>query len=248
MNVARIAGAGTVMLVLGAVAWLGVSHLVGSSPVTAVELVTSIEQNKQSLLEGLHQGQPLYSKLEKYKRSRLGPSNYPDKVIDETWLQPGENGSIETGVGTMRSLDGELLGYSSLERSVLVFTDVATGMTFDINVGHWDSLESWLNEVWNRPQTIQDPGVEFKGQGRLNQRESLIYEWSYTSQGGPDDGAQRSMLRRIELVEDAPLLYRESLYEIDDQGVRTLIEDTTVVEYGLLPEGSTVPTVADYSP
>ncbi len=248
MSAARIAATGALFLVLCAVAWIGISHLVGSSPATATKLATLAQQNKQSLLDGIAEGQPLYFKLEKYKTNRLGPSDYPDRVIDETWLSAGANGSIEAAVATMRSLDGELLGYTRLENGGLVFTDVATGMTFNINVDHWGSLESSVNEVWNRPQALQDSGVEFKGRGRLNERESLIYEWTYTSQGGPDSGAQRSMLKRIELVEDAPLLFKESSYEVDDQGVKTLIEETTVVEYGLLPEGSTVPTVADGSP
>ena len=245
MKVARMAVAGTLILALGAVAWMGVAQLVGSGPATAAELVASVEENKQSLLDGISEGQPLYFKVEKYKRNRLGPSDYPVRVIDETWLRAGENGSLETGVATMRNLEGEMLGYTRLNEGTLKFTDVATGMTFDINVGHWDSLESSVSEVWDRLLTIQSSGVDFKGRGTLSQRESLIYEWRPTPQGSQDGGTQPSILRRIELVEDAPLFFKESVYEIDDQEIRTILEETTVVEFRLLPEGSTVPSLAN---
>ncbi len=245
MKIARVPVTGALILVLGAVTWIGVSQLVGIGPAaTATGLVASVQEDKQSFLDGIRGGQPLYFKVEKYKRNRLGPSDYPDRVIDETWLRAGEDGSIETAVAKMLNLEGEMLGYTQLNSGVLEFTDVATGMTFDINVDHWDSLESSVSEVWNRLLEIQGQGVDFKGRGRLNQRESLIYEWRYTSQGGPDDGTQRSMLKRIELVEDTPLFFKESLYEIDNQEVRTLLEESTMVEFRLLPEGSTVPTVA----
>lgn len=241
MQVARVAVAGALVLVLGAVVWIGVAQLVGTSPATATGLAASVQENKQSFLDGIRGGQLLYFKVEKYKRNRLGPTDYPDRVIDETWLRAGKDGSIETAVAKMRNLEGEVLGYTQLNHGVLVFTDVATGMTFDISVDHWDSLESSVSEVWDRLLEIEGPGVDFKGRGRLNQRESLIYEWRYTSQGGPDDNTQRSMLKRIELVEDTPLFFKESLYQIDNQE-STLLEESTMVEFKLLPEGSTVPT------
>ena len=161
-------------------------------------------------------------------------------------MRAGQDGSLETVVATMRSLEGELLGYTLVSDGALVYTDVGTGITIDMkSLDHWGRLESLVDATWSGLLTLQGPDVEFKGRGSLHQRESLIYERSRTSQGGPDEGAQQSLVSRIELVEEAPLLNKYSLYEIDDQGARTLVAENTVVEYRLLPEGSAIPTVPD---
>ena len=249
MNAARMAAAGALILALGAGAWIGISQLVGNSPVTAAQLAASAQEDKQSLLDGIREGRPLYFKKYDFRRDRLGPGYYyPDRVILEEWLRAGEDGSTETVVATMRSLEGELLGYTLLSDGSLVYTDVGTGWSVDMIGNLWGSLESTVNTYWDGLLTLQGPDVEFKGRGSLHQRESLIYERSRTSQGGPDEGAQQSMVSRIELVEEAPLLIKYSLYEIDDQGARTLVAENTVVEYRLLPEGSAIPTVPDHSP
>ena len=245
MNAARMAAAGALILALGAGAWIGISQLVGNSPVTAAQLAASAQEDKQSLLDGIREGRPLYFKYADFRQGRIGPSDYPDRVVQEEWRRAGEDGSIETVVATMRSLEGELLGYTLVSDGAWVYTDVGTGMTFDINVDHWGTLESSVNAYWDGLLTLEGPDIEFKGRGSLHQRESLIYEESYTSQGGPDEGSQQPMVWRMELVEEAPLLNKYSLYEIDDQGARTLVEETTVVEYRLLPLGSAIPTVPD---
>ena len=249
MRVAQLGVAGILILVLAAVVWMGVQQLGGSSPATAAEIAASVQQDKESLLTGIREGRPLYFKKYDFRRDRLGPGYYyPDRVILEEWLRAGEDGSTETVVATMRSLEGELLGYTLLSDGSLVYTDVGTGWSVDMIGNLWGSLESTVNTYWDGLLTLQGPDVEFKGRGSLHQRESLIYERSRTSQGGPDEGAQQSMVSRIELVEEAPLLNKYSLYEIDDQGARTLVAENTVVEYRLLPEGSAIPTVPDHSP
>ena len=249
MKAVRTALVGALILALGAVAWIGISQLVGNSPATAAELVASIEADKQSLLDGIRGGRPLYFKKYDFRRDRLGPDvYYPERVIMEEWLRAGEDGSLETVVATMRSLEGDLLGYTILSDGSLVYTDVGTGWTVDMIGNLWGNLESTVDTYWDGLLTLQGPDVEFKGRGSLHQRESLIYERSRTSQGGPDEGPQQSLVSRIELVEEAPLLNQYSLYEIDDQGARTLIAENTVVEYRLLPQGSAIPTVPDHSP
>ncbi len=249
MNAARMAAAGALILALGAGAWIGISQLVGNSPVTAAQLAASTQADKQSLLDGIREGRPLYYKYDDFRKGRPGPSDYPDRVVQEEWLRAGEDGSLETVVATMRSLEGELLGYTLVSDGALVYTDVGTGITIDMkSLDHWGSLESLVDATWSGLLTLQGPDVEFKGRGSLHQRESLIYERARTSQGGPDEGPQQSLVSRIELVEEAPLLNKYSLYEIDDQGARTLVAENTVVEYRLLPEGSAIPTVPDHSP
>lgn len=241
MYKARIAGVGTLVVVV--VALIAVLYFGRTDQITATEISTLAQQNKQSVVDGVANGQLLYVKFEEYRRNRPGPIEYPDTVITETWLGQGENGSIDPYVSTVRTLDGVLLQHGRVQDGVSVITDVATGRTFTMNTGNGQTLSSWLDEVWDRPQLIQDSDAEFIGQGSLNQRQSQVYEKSFTFEGGPDAGMQMAMIKRIELIEDAPLLLKQSLYDVDSQGTKSLVEESNLVEYKLLPSGSTVPPV-----
>ena len=77
MNAARMAAAGVLILALGAVAWIGVSYLAGSDPATAAQLAASVQEDKQSLLDGIREGRPLYFKKYDFRRDRLGPVTLP---------------------------------------------------------------------------------------------------------------------------------------------------------------------------
>ena len=74
--------------------------------------------------------QPLYLKVEKYKRnSSRALAIHPDRVIDETWLIAGEDGSIETADRQECSiLKVRCWRTHSCNSGVLAFTAVATGM------------------------------------------------------------------------------------------------------------------------
>ena len=97
----------------------------------------------------------------------------------------------------------------------------------------WSSPAEWIDWIWNLPRHLaSDPDLEFKGIGELNGRATLIYETSSDS---------RKTRWEQELVEDAPLLLRRSNYRIDSEGVETLTQEETVVEYRLLPPGSSIP-------
>ena len=53
--------------------------------------------------------------------------------------------------------------------------------------------------------------------------------------------APESGKTRYEFVEEAPLLRRFSAYRMDRDGRETLFHDQTVIDYRLLPIGSSVP-------
>ena len=237
MRVAQLGVAGILILVLAAVVWIGVSQLGGSNPATVAEVVSSVEQNKQSLLDGIAAGQPLYYKVEKYQRDPIGPAGpgtYPNTTISENWFVPGEDGRITNVAGTLRNLQGELLGYSQLVNGVLTYTDIGTGMTMDMAAHDYSvTLESVVEWFWALPQALQSRGYAVKEPGTLNQRESLIYE-----------RATDGRLIRVEVVEDAPILFKESHYEGDTAVQDALTSESTFVEYKLLPVGRALPDPA----
>ena len=100
----------------------------------------------------------------------------------------------------------------------------------EMNV-QWHSPAEWIKEIWNLPRNLASHrNFELKGIGELHGRATLIYETSSDSRK-----------TRWALVEDAPLLWRTSTYQIDGQGLEILTEEETVVEYRLLPPGSSIP-------
>ena len=220
--------AGVLILVLGAGVWIGVEQLRGNSPATDAEISASAEQNKQALLEGIRQGRPLYFKTVKYKREPARDGD-PNTLVYEDWMVADQDGQRTDIVGTLRDTEGNLLGYTELhDDGTVTYTDLVAGMVLPLRPEFLSDIEGSLSPFWDAMLSLQDSGWEFKGRGTLNDRTSLIFEREY------DDGETR----RIEVVENAPLLRSESRYE---DGV---LEESTVVEYRFLPLGSALPNPA----
>ena len=107
--------------------------------------------------------------------------------------------------------------------------------TFDNLVTYRRStLSDWLGYSWQTADYAARSGAEFKGRGKLNGWDSLIYEWRRDAD-----------LQRLEIVENAPLMMRESAYIINEPGELILRQSNTVLEYQLLPLGSEAPPL-DY--
>ena len=234
--------AGGLILVLAAVVWIGATQLGGNpSPAPApapevVEVATTSEQNKQSLLIGIAAGQPLYYKVLKYQKDPLGPGgpgSYPSTTISENWFVAGDDGQISDAVATLRTTEGVLLGYNKLVDGALVYTDIQTGDEFVLNHDFSGALSSIVDSFWALPQSLQNRGVAVKEQGTLSERASLIYEKQQSN----------GRLRRTELVENAPMLYKESIYDGASAVQSALRWENAIVEYRLLPAGTDLPTV-----
>ena len=144
----------------------------------------------------------------------------------------GDDGLVGAVVATKRNL----LGYTELRNGVQVYTDVATGETLEFHMDE-TPLADAFGDFWDGLQ-VQDEGAVFKGRGTLNTRTSLIYELSVPSEDA---------YVKVELVEDTPLLYRESIYEGDSANQSRLLRESGIVEYRLLeksPLGSALPDPA----
>ena len=224
--------AGVLILVLGAGVWIGVEQLRGNSPATDAEISASAEQNKQALLEGIRQGRPLYFKTVRYKKDPVvfgERGSHPQTTIVEAWMVADEQGQRVAMASTVRDLEGNLLGYVELhDDGTVTYTDLVAGLILPQPPEFLSDIEGTLSPFWDHMLSLQGPEWEFKGRGALNGRTSLIFEREY------DDGETR----RIEVVENAPLLRSESRYE---DGV---LEESTVVEYRFLPLGSALPNPA----
>ena len=92
---------------------------------------------------------------------------------------------------------------------------------------------AWLIPAWETADFAERAGAEFKGRGNLHGWESLIYEWSTDTQ-----------VQRLEIVESAPLIARDSTFAIDQHGHLTLTRSNTVLDYQLLPPGIEPPAVS----
>ena len=220
-------------MVLGAAAWIGLSQFGGSNPAMTPEIAASAEQNKQALLDGIRQGRPLYFKTVRYKKDPVvfgERGSYPQTTIVEEWMVADEQGQRVAMASTLRNLQGDLLGYVELhDDGTVTYTDLVAGLILPQPPEFLSDIEGTLSPFWDAMLSLPGPEWEFKGRGTLNERTSLIFEREY------DDGETR----RIEVVENAPLLFSESRYE---DGV--LEEQSTKVEYRFLPLGSALPNPA----
>ena len=234
MKSARISGAVALILLMGVAIWGGTLHFLENGTNIAGEALSPVDRNEQVLLDGLADGRILYFKIEDYRMDRIipGTSDPPHRVIIENWLQPDTGEEGELTLATMRDQNGGLLQYTQATDGKYTTTVVSSGETMEMNI-QWGSPAEWIGWIWNVPRHLtSDPDLEFKGIGELNGRATLIYEgWSDS----------RKTRRERESVEDAPLLWRRSTYQTDSEGRETLTDDETVVEYRLLPPGSSIP-------
>jgi len=141
------------------------------------------------------------------------PGNLPQRLVKEIWLGAKPDGTIDTALTTLNFPDGP---------ETTDMTDVYGRLT----------LEDWLNLTWQIADLAQRSGAEFKGSGELHGWESLIYEWSTDTE-----------VQRLEIVERAPLIARESTLELDPQGELTLAQSNGVLDYRMLPLGEEAPAV-----
>lgn len=139
----------------------------------------------------------------------------PQRFVREIWLGANPDGTFDTAVTTLWLEDGP----DTIDNLV---------------VYRRSTLSDWLGYAWKTADYAERSGAEFKGRGELHGWDSLIYEWR-------KDGD----VQRLEIVEDAPLMMRESAYTIDERGEPTLLQSNTVLEYQLLPPGAEAPPV-DY--
>ena len=137
----------------------------------------------------------------------------PQQFVTETWLGAKSDGTFATAVTTLWLEDGP--------------DTIDTLVTY-----RRSTLSDWLGYAWKTAEYAERSGAEFKGRGKLRQWDSLIYEW-----------ARDSDVQRLEIVEDAPLIMRESAYTINQEGGLTLTQSNTVLEYQLLPPGAEAPSV-----
>ncbi len=151
----------------------------------------------------------------KTEQYQSAPSGHlPQRFQTEMWLGAKPDGTITTAVSTLH------------------FPDGPETMDMTATYGH-QTLTIWLNQAWETADFAERAGAQFKGRGNLHGWDSLIYEWSTDTE-----------VQRLEIVESAPLIARESTYDIDQHGALTLTRSNTVLEYRLLPPGIEPPAVS----
>ncbi len=135
----------------------------------------------------------------------------PQRFVSEIWQGVGPDGKVDRSVSRLWLEDGPET------------LDMGAGM------GH-HALAAWREQVWNLPEFLEAASFELKGHGTLRGMESVIYEME-----------SESRLERNEIAADAPLIARDSTYEIDGNGDLVLVSENAVLDYALLAPGSEPP-------
>ena len=220
------------VVALGLAAWLVFVLVDGSKPAL---------QGKEELVGGLTTGRVLHIRWEEYQRERItfcGPE-HPDRLTGESWEEVGADG-LFSGVAVSRSPDGHLLAYMEITSGEVEYMDVATGhrMYYGSPSPSADSQVSWIEGIWDWPETIVDDGYLFKERSELNGHDSLVFEKALV-----DDWDSKERIWGMEFPEDYPVLFSSASYTVGEGGERRLESEHTFVEYRVLPDGSTVPTI-----
>lgn len=221
-----------VVVALGLVAWLVFGLFDGGRPAL---------QGKDELIGSLVPGRVLYIKYEEYIEERItfcGPEQ-SQTVVGESWEEVGVDG-LFSGVAVVRGPDGQLLTYMEITGGEVESTDVATGqrMYYGSASPSAEDVALWTRAVWKRPASMMDDGYTFEGRSELNGRDSLVYEETWTDSW---DGGKN--VRGMEFVEEKPILFRQSIYDVGEGGQRTLVNQHTFLEYRVLPQGAVVPII-----
>ena len=136
----------------------------------------------------------------------------PQRFVSEIWQGVGPDGKVDRSVSRLWLEDGP----ETLDMGTVGMGYHAPG--------------ALLEQVWNLPEFLEAAGFELKGHGTLRGMESVIYELE-----------SESRLERIEVAVDAPLIARDSTYEIDANGDLVLVSQNAMLDYALLPLGSEPP-------
>ena len=241
MNAARIYAAVALSLLLGVAVGGATVYFLGNGASYPSERQRAT-LDRQALLNGLAGGRILYLRSEDYQHDRTIPgiAHPPKRVLEEIWWRPQTSRHPELFVATLRDTDGHLLQHqlTTDETMTTIFVSGGGSVKADSNevvsteLYHTlPSVEDFVEQTWEwRKRLEADPYFEFKGAGKLNGRASLIF-WHSSDWG-------KSL---YEFVEDAPLLSRASVYRVDNYGREALHYEHTVIDYRLLPAGSSVP-------
>ena len=208
------AGPAAGALLLGILLAASTLACAGPTPTTVADLISlDAAAHQKALVDGMTAGRLLYVKTEQYQSEPSG--SLPQQFVTETWLGANPDGTFATAVTTLWLADGP----DTIDNLV---------------VYRRSTLSDWLGYAWKTADYAARAGAEFKGRGKLNGWDSLIYEWQRDAD-----------VQRLEIVENAPLIMRESAYTIDQHGELILTQSNTVLEYQLLPPGAEPPPV-DY--
>ena len=213
-------------VVAGISARVGWGYLGSRDTVTAANLSAAASDKKQSLVDGARNGQILYYKATDFKKGRLGLSEMPEHVVVENWISKGDDGNIGSAVSVTRNMTGVALVYSYLENGQIISRDLKSREELTSPIFHRKALEDWVGEIWGRTESGIGPDGQSKKSGTLNGKTSVVFEL----RANQDAPVGHELRKRFELVKDDPLLAKKSFYEVDEDGVETLVREYSIIE------------------
>ena len=137
----------------------------------------------------------------------------------------------------MSNIDGTVLKYDKG-----MDTDVHPGMPFGRSKFMVDALDHWLHSVLQRPYPMLSAAVKYKGEGTYKGMRSRIYERNVAVPAGVNSEVPSPLVVQVEIVENAPLFLKQSIFQVDSNGGRVLVKSNSLLQFELLPEGSTLPS------
>lgn len=219
--------------------------------VSAETLTRRAQQEKDNVLDRIMAGEVLHITNSFYNRANPalmpGAFVYPEEdIAGEIWMGADAQGNLTTYVTSARSANGELLAFTKAQNGRSPATWVPTGEKMDLG-SCCSSLVKWVGALWDIPSRELSASLPRVGNAELNGRKTVVFERRYTPEpalspeqkaalGIAEDADQSrtgltDRISRLEVVEDAPLIWRSNVWEVDAAGERNLLEERTVLGY-----------------
>lgn len=225
--------AGPIVLVSLVIVLTGVAC---SDMASTQEMVARAQESREDLLSKLTEGMVFYTFTAEYQRDAVSPDPdypYPHITIYEAWTMAGAEGRVASAVVKTCGLDGKPVSTTVSEGGMIIHMDHLLGETMELPDTVGVGVGDMMGEFSEFMQYFEDEGFALVESSTLNGMDSYIYSQTREYAGGE---------RRweIELVAEAPLLHRQSTYEVVDGRESLLIESVTL-DYKVLP-GSEYPS------
>ena len=185
------------------------------------------EKARDQLIDGLTEGQSLYMRLSRYDSIASNPD-----TIEESWMLVGSDDMFIGFRSEVRDLNGDRVSSTTSRNGTMIHTDFGSNETMTLSdpIGS-HGMVAWVKKAWEGIDDLESGGFTYTGEGTLYGRVSAIFTKTTKLLVSESEG-EATWRYEVEVVRDAPLLHRQSIYDAQDGG-EVLLDERSLLEYSV---------------
>ena len=132
----------------------------------------------------------------------------------------------------VRDLNGDRVSSTTSRNGTMIHTDFGSNETMTLSdpIGS-HGMVAWVKKAWEGIDDLESSGFTYTGEGTLYGRVSAIFTKTTKLLVSESEG-EATWRYEIEVVRDAPLLHRQSIYDAQDGG-EVLLDERSLLEYSV---------------